>query len=224
MSHSTTHRPVRTFHGRSGRLGPTSTAAIADLSPRYGITLSDASLLGSVNDPRPVIVEIGSGMGEATAAMAAADPDTVIVATEVHTAGVAALLRRVDHDGLDNVRVMHADGVEVLRRMVEPASLAGVRMFFPDPWPKARHHKRRLVRPDLMALTAERIRPGGTLHAATDWGEYADQMLTVLAAQPLLRNEFDGFASRPSWRPVTRFEAKGMRQGHPIHDLLFRRV
>jgi tRNA (guanine-N7-)-methyltransferase len=119
---------------------------------------------------------------------------------------------------------MHADGVEVLRRMVAPATLAGVRMFFPDPWPKARHHKRRLVRPDLMALTAERIRPGGLLHAATDWSDYAAKMLAVLSAEPLLCNEYDGFAPRPPWRPITRFEAKGIRKGHTIHDLLFRRM
>lgn len=195
-----------------------------DLFPRYGITLSDGLITEQIDPGRPVVMELGSGMGEATAIMAAADPDTFIVAVEVHTAGVAALLRRIDHDNLRNIKVMHADGAEVLRRMVAVDSLAGVRVYFPDPWPKARHHKRRFVRPDLMTLTARRLQPGGLLHAATDWQDYAGQMLEVLTAEPLLTNEHATFAPRPNWRPMTRFERKGIDKGHRIYDLLFRRT
>lgn len=195
-----------------------------DLFPRYGIALSDRLITEQIDPGRPVVMELGSGMGEATATMAAADPDTFIVAVEVHTAGVAALLRRIDHDNLRNIKVMHADGAEVLRRMVAVDSLAGVRVYFPDPWPKARHHKRRFVRPDLMALTARRLQPGGLLHTATDWQDYAGQMLDVLAAEPLLTNEHAAFAPRPNWRPMTRFERKGIDKGHQIYDLLFRRT
>lgn len=215
---------VRTFHGRAGRLGPAAQQALVDHWPRFGVTFTDQMLdFDRLFDGRDVVVELGSGMGEATAEMAQADPDTGILAIEVHTAGVAALLRRIEDAQLVNVRVMHCDGVPVLQQMIAPDALAGVRLFFPDPWPKARHHKRRFVRPDLVHLVARRLAPEGLFHTATDWADYADQMLAVMSAEPLLVNRFDGFAPRPTWRPLTRFERKGLRQGHTVADLLFAR-
>ncbi len=215
---------VRTFHGRSGRLGTQSARAMAELFPVMGLALSDEDAAACFSPGTPVVLEIGSGMGEATAQMAEAAPDTGILAVEVHTAGVAALLRRIDEKGLTNVRVVHADAVSVLERMIPLDSLAGIRLFFPDPWPKARHHKRRFVRPDLVRMAVRRLSPGGRFHAATDWHDYADQMLEVLSGDPELVNEFDGFAPRPDWRPMTRFESKGLRRGHRVWDLMFRRI
>ncbi len=217
-------RGVRTFHGRSGRLGRAAHLALADLYPRYGVDLSTARASDLFDQDLPIVLELGSGMGEATVAMAQSEPDVGILAAEVHTAGVASLLRRVEAAKLPNVRVVHADGVQVLRQLVPPDALAGVRIWFPDPWPKARHHKRRFVRPDLVGLTASRLAPGGRLHAATDWADYAEQMLSVLSGDPRLANEYAGFAPRPAWRPETRFERKGLRQGHVVRDLMFRRI
>ena len=215
---------VRTFHGRAGRLGPQSTRAMAELFPALGIPLADADAVACFPAGTPVVLEIGSGMGEATAEMAAADPATGIIAVEVHTAGVAALLRRIEDSGLPNVRVVHGDAVTVLERMIPVDSLAGIRLFFPDPWPKARHHKRRFVRPDLVRMAVRRLTPGGLFHAATDWQDYAQQMLEVFSGEPDLVNEYDGFAPRPAWRPMTRFERKGLRRGHAVRDLMFRRT
>ncbi len=224
MPHRTTAESgVRTFHARTGRLGVQAKEAMRTLLPRYGIPMIAGPWQLPFPPDLPVVLEVGSGMGETTAQMAAADPGTGVVAVEVHTAGVAALLRRVAALGLDNVRVVHGDAVTVLRHMVPPESLAGVRLFFPDPWPKPRHHKRRFVRPDLVGLTADRLQPGGRFHAATDWSEYAHEMLTVLSAEPLLRNDYPGFAPRPDWRPLTRFERRGLRHGHRVQDLIFSR-
>lgn len=142
---------------------------------------------------------------------------------EVHTPGVGNLLKLIDASGLQNVRIIQHDAVEVLTHMIPPASLDGVHIYFPDPWPKKRHHKRRLIQPPFVALLAGRLRAGGYLHLATDWVEYADQMLAVLSAEPLLENTTTGFAPRPAWRPETRFEQRGVRLGHEVRDLLFRR-
>jgi tRNA (guanine-N7-)-methyltransferase len=142
----------------------------------------------------------------------------------VHAPGVGALLRRIGEHGLTNVRIVRHDAVEVLRHMFAEDSLAGVHLYFPDPWPKKRHHKRRLIQPPFVALLASRLAPGGYLHAATDWEPYAQQMLEVLAAEPLLRNTADGFAPRPEGRPLTKFEQRGLKLGHGVRDLLFRRV
>ena len=163
-------------------------------------------------------------MGDATIEMALADPGTGILAAEVHTPGVVALLRDCQSHGVENVRVAHGDGVRLLTEMVSPNSLHGIRAFFPDPWPKARHHKRRLIRPDIVAIAAARLVPGGSFHAATDWADYADQMLAVLEAEPLLRNAYQGFAPRPPARPMTRYERIGRGKGHAIADVVFRRV
>jgi len=171
----------------------------------------------------PLVLEIGFGMGDATAAIAAAQRQTDFVGVEVHPPGVGSLLQHIEHLGLSNVRIVQHDAVEVLERMVAAASLAGVHLYFPDPWHKTRHHKRRLIQPPFAALLASRLAPGGYLHCATDWEPYAQQMLQVLSAEPLLANTADGFAERPEWRPPTRFERRGLRLGHGVRDLLFRR-
>ncbi|GAA1196458.1 tRNA (guanosine(46)-N7)-methyltransferase TrmB [Prauserella alba] len=169
----------------------------------------------------PVVLEIGSGMGEATAQLAAAAPDVNYVAIEVYEAGLGQLMLRADKLGVTNLRLLHGDTVPLLRDHVEPASLAGVRVFFPDPWPKKRHHKRRLVQPAFVELVASRLATGGTLHLATDWQDYADQMLEVGSAETSLVNRFDGWAPRPEWRPVTKFEQRAEQEGRVSHDLIF---
>jgi tRNA (guanine-N7-)-methyltransferase len=215
---------IRSFHPRRGRVTGSQAAAIERLWPAYGIDVDGSPLdLAKVfGNDGPVVVEIGFGTGEATAAMAAADRSTNLLAVDVHTPGFGRLLQRVGTDGLDHVRVGSGDAVELFRDMLEPGSLAGVRIYFPDPWPKARHHKRRLVQPGFVALATSRLAVGGTLHLATDWAEYADQMRTVLDAEPGLQAELDT-AQRPTWRPLTRFERAGLAKGHQVTDLVYRR-
>ncbi|HEX7053059.1 MAG TPA: tRNA (guanosine(46)-N7)-methyltransferase TrmB [Burkholderiales bacterium] len=167
----------------------------------------------------PLVLEIGSGMGETTAAIAAAHPEADFVAVEVHGPGVGSLLQRIETQKLANLRVIRHDAMEVLERMVEDGSLAAIHLFFPDPWPKKRHHKRRLVQPDTAALMARKLAPGGVLHAATDWPDYAEHMAAVLGAEPLLEEAAGGFVRRPE----TKFESRGKRLGHPIRDLYYRR-
>lgn len=173
----------------------------------------------------PLVLEIGSGMGESTAAMAAAAPEVDHVAVEVFEPGLAQLLMRMGE--LTNLAVLRGDAVALLREHVPEGSLDGVRIYFPDPWPKRKHRKRRLVQPDVVALVASRLRPGGTLHLATDWDDYATQMRAVCSAEPLLRNtasdESGGWTARPEWRPVTKFEQRARVEGRDVHDLLFRR-
>jgi tRNA (guanine-N7-)-methyltransferase len=171
----------------------------------------------------PVVLEIGFGMGETTARTAAENPAVNYLGIEVHAPGVGSLLKQLDAAGLGNVRVVSHDAVEVMRDMVPPASLAGIHVFFPDPWPKKRHHKRRLVQPAFAALAASRLAPGGYIHVATDWEDYAHQVLEVLAATPGLRNTAHGFAPRPPTRPETKFERRGLKLGHGVWDIVFRR-
>ena len=171
----------------------------------------------------PVTLEIGFGMGETTAAIAAAHPERDFLGLEVHGPGVGALLNRVDAAGLTNVRVIQHDAVDVVAHMIPPASLAGIHVYFPDPWPKKRHHKRRLLQPSFVHALAQRLAPGGYLHAATDWDDYAQEILATLSAEPLLANTVPDFAPRPAWRPLTKFEARGLQLGHGVRDLVFRR-
>ena len=172
----------------------------------------------------PLAVEIGFGMGSATAAIAAAAPHVDFVGIEVHPPGVGALLQRIAEQGLENVRIVQHDAVEVLESMVAPASLAAIHVFFPDPWHKKRHHKRRLIQAPFVRLLASRLAPGATLHCATDWLPYAEQMLAVLGAEPTLVNAAgDGFAARPPSRPLTKFEQRGLDRGHGVRDLVFTR-
>ena len=169
------------------------------------------------------VLEIGFGMGEATAAIAQARANDDFLGIEVHSPGVGSLLRRVAELGLTNVRVIRHDAVEIVAAMIPPASLAGIHVFFPDPWPKKRHHKRRLLKPSFVHELALRLAPDGYLHVATDWEEYAQEILAVLAAEPLLANAADGFAARPDYRPLTKFEARGLKLGHEVRDLVFHR-
>ncbi|UZN03930.1 tRNA (guanosine(46)-N7)-methyltransferase TrmB [Cellulomonas sp. S1-8] len=227
------HEPLRTFHPRRTALGTDRTDALERLFPRWGFSVDDArlppprtpdGLLDTValfGRAAPLVVEIGSGMGDATAAMAAADPDRDWLAVEAHQPGVAALLLLVEREGLTNVRVAHGDALRLLRADVAPGSLDAVHAYFPDPWPKARHHKRRLVQPTHVALLRDRLRVGGTLHVATDWADYARQMADVLGGDPDLDG---GVVRRPDHRPVTRFEERGRALGHDVTDVIVRRV
>jgi tRNA (guanine-N7-)-methyltransferase len=172
----------------------------------------------------PVLLEIGSGMGETTSQLVAAATELNYVAVEVYKPGLAQLLLRGEHlGGLDNLRVLRGDAVDLLTDHIAPASLHGVRIFFPDPWPKKKHHKRRLVQPEFVSLVASRLVEGGVLHLATDWENYAEQMLEVCSGERLLTNMFDGWAPRPDWRPVTKFEQRAVNEGRVSHDLMFKR-
>jgi tRNA (guanine-N7-)-methyltransferase len=218
--------PIRSYVLRQGRFSPGQQRAYAEWMPRYGVPYAAQRLEPEAIFGRraPLVVEIGSGMGETTAAIAAEHPEVDYLAIEVHVPGVGSLLRQVGELGLTNVRVIQHDAVEVLREMIAPGSLAAVHVFFPDPWPKKRHHKRRLIQPGLTRLVAERLAPAGLLHVATDWHEYAEQILAVLSDEPLLSNTSGGFAERPATRPQTKFERRGRELGHPVRDLIFKRV
>lgn len=213
--------PIRTFHVRHGRVSGRHTDALARLWQIYGVPEAvDLDALFPRRAPR--VLEIGSGMGDTTAAMAAADPGRDYLAVEVHTPGVANLLALVEDGALANVRVARADALELVRAL-PPASLDAVHVFFPDPWPKVRHHKRRIIQAGHVALLRSRLTPGGTLHCATDWPAYASAMLATLSADPELVNAHPGYAPRPAHRPVTKFEQRGLDAGRPIADLIFHR-
>ncbi|TAK48274.1 MAG: tRNA (guanosine(46)-N7)-methyltransferase TrmB [Betaproteobacteria bacterium] len=218
-------RPIRSYVLRQGRTSAAQQRALGALAAKHAIhfapQLIDARAI--FGRAAPLVVEIGSGMGETTAAIARAQPEYDFIAIEVHGPGVGSLLNRIEADRIANLRVIRHDAVEVLQYMVADASLAGIHLFFPDPWPKKRHHKRRLVQPAFAALAARKLAPGGYLHAATDWPDYAAQMLAVFSAEPLLANQAGGYAPRPVQRPLTKFERRGLGLGHAVHDLLFRR-
>ena len=221
-----TLRAVRSFVLRQGRMSPAQARALETLWPRFGLAHASvppdwAAVFGR---RAPLILEIGFGMGETTAAIAATQPDLDFVGVEVHLPGVGALLKRIDESALTNVRIIRHAAVEVIDAMIAPESLAGVHVYFPDPWPKKRHHKRRLLKPEIVRALALRLAPDGYLHAATDWEEYAQEILATCATEALLRNSADGFAPRPAWRPLTKFEARGRRLGHGVWDILFQRV
>lgn len=217
--------PIRSYVLRQGRVSNAQRRACETLLPELGIPFRESAcdFDAAFGRSAPRVLEIGCGMGETTAAIAAANPAIDYIGIEVHTPGVGSLLKQIDEMHLANVRVIQHDAVEVLQHMIEPGSLSGIHIFFPDPWPKKRHHKRRLIQPALTALAASRLQPGGYLHAATDWKEYADQILEVLSAEPLLENTAAGFATRPSYRPQTKFESRGLKLGHGVWDIIFRR-
>jgi len=213
---------------RQGRASSAQQRAHQKLLPMFGIAYAaqKLSLDSAFGRAAPKILEIGFGMGETTAAIAAANPDKDYLGIEVHTPGVGSLLKQIGERGLTNLRIIQHDAVEVLESMLAPESLDGVHIFFPDPWPKKRHHKRRLLQPPLVVLLASRMKPGAYLHTATDWGEYAEQMLQVLCAEPTLQNtarDASGFVPRPDYRPQTKFETRGLKLGHEVWDLLFRK-
>ncbi|WP_416531335.1 tRNA (guanosine(46)-N7)-methyltransferase TrmB [Streptomyces coelicoflavus] len=222
-------RRIRSFQPRRSRVTAGQADALQRLWSRWGLDIDGqrvvdlAELFGNAG---PVVLEIGFGMGEATAAMAAADPATNILAVDVHTPGQGNLLGLAERMELSNIRVGNGDAIILLREMLAPGSLAGLRVYFPDPWPKKRHHKRRLIQPEFLTLAATRLAPGAVLHCATDWEPYAEQMLEVLTAHPDFENTVPGggFAPRPEHRPLTRFEGQGLDKGHVVNDLLFRRV
>jgi tRNA (guanine-N7-)-methyltransferase len=219
-------RHIRSFVLRQGRVSNAQRRALDDLLPRYGIEYAPGVLdFGAAfGRSAPRVLEIGFGMGETTAQIAAAHPGTDYLGIEVHAPGVGGLLRLIEADGLSNVRIIRHDALEVVANMIPESSLAGVHVFFPDPWPKKRHHKRRLLQPPFVHLLATRLGPGGYLHVATDWEDYATQILNVLSGEPLLANTAPGFAPRPEHRPLTKFESRGLRLGHRVWDLVFRRT
>ncbi|MET8408724.1 tRNA (guanosine(46)-N7)-methyltransferase TrmB [Streptomyces sp. NPDC005195] len=222
-------RRIRSFQPRRSRVTAGQADALQRLWPKWGLDIDGqriidlAELFGA---DLPVVLEIGFGMGEATARMAAEDPGTGILAVDVHTPGQGTLLNLADQNGLANIRVGNGDAIILLREMLPPDSLSGLRVYFPDPWPKKRHHKRRLIQPEFLDLAATRLTPGALVHCATDWEPYAEEMLEVLTAHPDFENTAPdgGFAPRPGFRPLTRFEGQGLEKGHVVNDLLFRRV
>ncbi|MFJ4920786.1 tRNA (guanosine(46)-N7)-methyltransferase TrmB [Streptomyces sp. NPDC088725] len=221
-------RRIRSFQPRRSRVTTGQAEALRRRWPAWGLDIDGQRILDldEIFGGLPAVLEIGFGMGEATARMAAADPGTGILAADVHTPGQGNLLRLAEEHGLSNIRVANGDAIILLREMLAPAALAGMRVYFPDPWPKKRHQKRRLIQPEFLTLAAERMKPGAVLHCATDWEPYAEQMLDVLTAHPGFENtqEDGGYAPRPDFRPLTRFEGQGLDKGHVVHDLLFRRV
>lgn len=222
----TLFRHIKSFVRRQGKITAGQRLAreqlLADWSIPYAAQpLSYESIFGRA---APVTLEIGFGMGETTARMAQAMPDRNFLGVEVYPAGVGALLKRIQAESIPNIRIIEHDAVEVLEHCIPNNSLESVHIYFPDPWPKARHHKRRLIQPPFVEKLAPKLRPGGLLHCATDWAPYAEQMLEVLGACTQLQNRAgQGYAERPDWRPLTKFEGRGLRLGHPVADLLFER-
>jgi len=209
------NRPIRSYVLRQGRTTPAQKRPLEELFPKYGIPFSDQKIVS----PKKLVLEIGSGMGETTLEIAKAHPEADFVAVEVHGPGVGSLLNAIEREQLTNLRVIRHDALDVLEHMVGDGTLVAIHLFFPDPWPKKRHHKRRMVQPEFAALAARKLAPGGILHAATDWPDYAEHMQEVFSKEPLLEPAPAGFTSRP----VTKFESRGQRLGHPIRELLFRR-
>ncbi|EST25565.1 hypothetical protein M877_21955 [Streptomyces niveus NCIMB 11891] len=221
-------RRIRSFQPRRSRVTTGQADVLRRLWPSWGLDIDGRRVLdlGALFGGLPVVLEIGFGMGEATARMAADDPGTGILAADVHTPGQGNLLRLAERAGLTNVRVANGDAIILLREMLAPAALDGIRVYFPDPWPKTRHHKRRLIQQEFLDLAAPRLKPGAVLHCATDWEPYAEQMLDVLTAHPAFENTAPdgGYAPRPDFRPLTRFEGQGIDKGHAVQDVIFRRV
>lgn len=218
-------RSIRSFVMRAGRTTEGQARALADLGPRFVLPFTNQLLdfQQVFGRQAPVVLEIGFGMGDATAKIAEVLPGTDFIGCEVHEPGVGALLKHIGERQLSNVRIVQDDAVEVLKHMVPQGSLAGVHIFFPDPWHKKRHHKRRLIQGPFVAKLVEHLAAGGYLHCATDWEPYAQQMLEVLSAEPGLVNTANGYAEKPSYRPLTKFENRGLRLGHGVWDLVFRK-
>ena len=203
--------------------------AFAEFGPRFVLSyqagpLDVATAFGVEAAGHPLILEIGFGMGDATAHIADLMPEKNFLCCEVHEPGVGALLKQIGERGLTNIRILQHDAVEVLDHMLPAQSLDGIHVFFPDPWHKTKHHKRRLLQPPLVAKLAARLKTGGYLHCATDWEPYAQQMLEVLSAEPLLKNSAEDYAPKPEYRPLTKFEKRGLRLGHGVWDLVFVRT
>lgn len=218
-------RSIRSFVMRAGRTTEGQARALSELGPRFVLPYAPQPLDFPATFGRnaPVVLEIGFGMGDATAKIAEALPDTDFIGCEVHEPGVGSLLKQIGERGLSNLRIVQHDAVEVLEHMIRPASLAGVHIYFPDPWHKKRHHKRRLIQPPFVEDLVRHLAPGGYIHCATDWEPYAQQMLEVLSADPDLVNTADGYAEKPAYRPLTKFENRGLKLGHGVWDLVLRK-
>ena len=218
-------RAIKSFVTRAGRMGTGQIKALTELGPKFVLPYKAERLNAEQVFGRqaPLVLEIGFGMGGATAEIAQTLPDHDFIGCEVHDPVVGALLKLIDEKQIPNIRIVQHDAVEVLRDMVGPDLLTGVHIFFPDPWHKKRHNKRRLIQPEFVAKLVQHIRPGGYLHCATDWEPYAQQMLEVLGAEALLENTAAGYAEKPSYRPLTKFENRGLKLGHGVWDLVFRR-
>ncbi|WP_426117170.1 tRNA (guanosine(46)-N7)-methyltransferase TrmB [Massilia sp. PWRC2] len=223
MLYDPTEHRIRSFVTRAGRLSIAQARALEELGPQFLIGYRKAPLdfVDAFGRTAPVVLEIGFGMGATTSHIAKAMPGTDFIGVEVHTPGVGSLLKQIGEEGLTNLRLIQHDAVEVLNQMIPDASLAGVHVFFPDPWHKARHNKRRLLQAPFVKLLAEKLAPGGYLHCATDWEDYAVQMLDVLGSEPLLHNTVEGYAPQPAYRPLTKFENRGIKLGHGVWDLVF---
>ena len=220
------HGHIRSFVHRRGHITLGQRDALERLMGDWALDYAPGilDLEATYGRKAPTILEIGFGMGETTEKIAQSRPDDNFLGVEVFNAGVGSLLRRIEDSELKNVRIIQHDAVEVVRDMIAPNSLAGVHVYFPDPWPKKRHHKRRLLQPAFVALLASRLAPGGYMHCATDWEAYAEQMLEVLGSEPLLANTVSDYAPRPEYRPLTKFENRGIKLGHGVWDLIFKRV
>lgn len=224
-SDSLRQRPIRSFALRGGHMSEAQKRAYDNGMPKWSIPFSTTPLDWhrlKENFER-VVLEIGFGMGETTASIAKQAPNTLFVGCEVYTSGVGALMKRIEEQDLHNIRVLQHDAVEVLKHMILPERIDGMHIFFPDPWHKSRHHKRRLIQSSFVQLAANRLAPGGYLHCATDWQNYAEQMLSVLNEESSLTNTATDYAPRPSYRPVTKFETRGLRLGHGVWDLVFKK-
>ncbi|AKU25062.1 tRNA (guanosine(46)-N7)-methyltransferase TrmB [Massilia sp. NR 4-1] len=223
MLYDPTEHRIRSFVTRAGRLSTGQERALNDLGPKFLVEYAKAPLDSEQTFGRkaPVILEIGFGMGGTTAHIAKHMPEKDFIGVEVHTPGVGSLLKLIGEEELSNLRIIQHDAVEVLNNMIQPGTLAGVHVFFPDPWHKARHNKRRLIQGPFVKLLTDRLAPGGYLHCATDWQEYAEQMLEVLGAEEGLQNTADGYAPQPAYRPLTKFENRGLKLGHGVWDLVF---
>ena len=232
MSHDNTPHPVehprhiRSYVLRQGRMSVAQTRAYETLLAQYALPYKaqPVDLDVAFGRTAPKTLEIGFGMGETTAAIAQAHPQVDYLGIEVHSPGVGSLLKQIGEQGLANVRIVQHDAVEVVQHMLSPSSLDAIHVFFPDPWPKKRHHKRRLIQPPFVALLASRLKAGAYIHLATDWYEYAERMLEVLRGEASLTNTAGDYAPRPEYRPLTKFEQRGLRLGHGVWDLVFRRV
>jgi len=220
------HRRLKSFVRRAGRTTEGQARAYELYGPRFLLPYQPTplDLPAAFGRGAPTILEIGFGMGDATAHIAMLMPEKNFLCCEVHEPGVGALLKRIGEQSIGNIRICAHDAVDVLDHMILPATLAGVHIFFPDPWHKTRHNKRRLIQPPFVRKLADRLAPGGYLHCATDWQPYAEQMLEVLSQEPLLRNTAQGYAPKPAYRPLTKFEKRGLRLGHGVWDLVFERA
>jgi tRNA (guanine-N7-)-methyltransferase len=218
-------RVIKTYVLRAGRMGSGQVRAFEQFGPQFLLNYSPDKLdvTQAFGRAAPLILEIGFGMGDATAKIAHTRPEDNFLCCEVHMPGVGALLKRCGEQGIDNIRIVQHDAVQVLENMLVPEQLDGVHIFFPDPWHKARHHKRRLIQPAFVSRLLTRLKPGGYLHCATDWQPYAEQMLQVLSAEPGLINTAADYAPKPDYRPLTKFEHRGLKLGHGVWDLVFQR-